>query len=489
MLNWRDVRRSISNSPTIWQIALCILALGVAIVVGWSESLRQLALLATGGLTVFLVAQAVSKKHLTLFLLAVLLWLPFFSEPFTSNRLVYWSQEVVVLVFIFVIAMSPNDARTSVKGWWVLVPLAIIALMSLPATLTMSDFVTYLNGLRRIGIAPLLFLLGLRLYEHVNIPRIYQFLILTMLVQLPASLVVGAISSGSFTSIAGADLLTGTFGGSGSGMLGIYIFIIVGLVVWLAMRGQSNILALGAVLASAIILIAVGDLKYLYFVLPVQLAVAMILAGPAARKRTSLLLGLLAVGVILWALPLAIQSSSNLWRGGNTNLGERIENEFINQGSRSQRILQAVDFVLNDPSVTIAGYGLGVTSEGLLSGDIGGDGLDLETVTAGKNSVSISLAAMVLEVGVVGLVLYYLLPVLLTALAFLTLLRSRNLDANFGLLSAMLFFYGFGVLVSIPYNPFSTTLRGAGPFWLLAGLWWAARRQQKIALEVTPATQ
>lgn len=484
MLNWREVRRTISGSTPAWQLALCVLALGVAIVVGWSEPLRQLALLATGGLTIFLLAQAVSKKHATLLLLAVLLWLPFFSEPFSSDRLVFWSQEVVVLVSVFVIAMSPGGRLRSLMGWWVLVPVAIIALMSLPATVTSSDFVTFFNGLRRIGIAPLLFLLGLRLYESANIPRVYQFLILTLLIQLPASLIVLGVTTGSFLSITNADVQTGTFGSSGSGLVGIFILIIVGLVFWQAQRGQISVRLMAAVFGVGVIMIAIGDLKYLYYAMPVELLAAFILPRAAASRRANLLLGMLAVGILLFAMPLAIQSSSNLWHGGNLDLGERIENEIVNQRTRSGTILQAMEFISNDPSVTVAGYGLGVTSEGILTGDTNNQAFDFDTLS-GKSAISISLAALLLEVGVAGVILYYLLPIVFTAFAFITLLRARNLDSNYELLTAMVFFYGFGVLMSIPYNPFSVALRGVGVFWLLAGLWWAARQQHKMALKVS----
>ena len=447
---------------------------------------------AEAGVALLLWMNAASKKALLAFIMEAMLWLGFLHSPFTPGNYVFWLQELILLLCLAVIALRGTwGARLKLS--YVLVPLGIIGLTALYVTLRNESIYVYLNGLRRIFLAPLMFILGQKLAFEDSGKAALRILQWTFLLQFPACLILIFWHTGSFFGATGADLLTGTFGRGGTGYIVIFMPAVLGIFLWMFAKRKfslKNLLIMSGIL---LLLGRWSDLKYLYVLLPMVIAVAFLLLmrqQPSRRKWKTVTIGIVGAAVLLVILGLVISASSVRFHSGTLTVSSMFNPEWLDDAlsissggiirkkseepmfSRYGVLLYLLEFLPRDWETLLAGRGLGSTAyEGALGPtklgqEIGIGGLDFS-----------ALSVLLFETGLGGTILYLAPFFLLTVSAFFLLRKKRIWDPEDELLSGIVALYGFCLLASLPYNGFALTLRGGGIFWLLAGLWYASRKR------------
>ncbi|MFQ5743005.1 MAG: hypothetical protein ACE5HV_05375 [Acidobacteriota bacterium] len=451
-------------------------------------------LISSLGLTVLMAAWAFSatRKHLCAVLMLLVLGLGFFHAPFTETNSVFWAQDLLVL-FLLAVMILRGGAPSRVDSKPVLVLLALMAALTLQTTLLHESLVMFINGFRRIAVAPLMFVLGQYLVHERSGRTVYRTLVIALLLQLPASLAVNVAYQGSVSGPVEADYLTGTFGQGGSGFLAVFISAVLCIVVWQFANRRTSLWVLALSALCFLLLGALSDIKFLWILLPMGLSVAMFMLlvqrdmGTAKPKR--LLVGALALAVVAPALFFVIQTSSERYHGGALGLTSFFDPEFLKEAlyvenggvyeaddgglsfTRYGALVHAWDLLSKDGGAALlAGYGLGSTTEGPL-----GTTNLARRVGIGQMDAS-ALSTLMFESGVIGTALYITPFVILMSLAFLTVQRRSRPDGDAEVLGGLVVLYGFCVLLSFGYNNYPIVPRGGGIFWLMAGLWVAAKK-------------
>jgi hypothetical protein len=139
--------------------------------------------------------------------------------------------------------------------------------------------------------------------------------------------------------------------------------------------------------------------------------------------------------------------------------------------SRFGAAMFAIERVSYDPVSSLVGVGLGSTIEG-----VGVSSL-VRSIGIAKLDAS-AFSILLLESGWVGLALY-VAPILVLILLCLRAIRDRqSQEPNLQLLAVMVVLFGFCTICSVAYNNFALLPRGGGIFWLLAGLWYSAKKHR-----------
>ncbi|MCJ7563462.1 MAG: hypothetical protein MUP52_02600 [Candidatus Aminicenantes bacterium] len=486
--------------PAFELIVLCLAALLLGLLFIKNLMFFLLFCVAVAGLALFLWLSSVRKETLLTFALMIMLWLGFLHAPFTSGNYVFWLQELLILACLSVMMMR-RGKHTRPAFWPILIPYGIVCFMTLVPTLNNESLVTYLNGVRRIAIAPLLFILGQLLAQERSSRTAFRVFLWTFVLQLPACLILIYWHTGSFFQLPGADLLTGTFGRGGTGYIVIFMSAVLGISVWLFAKRQLSLKILALLSGIFLVLGRWSDLKFIYLLLPLTLGVAFLLVvrqRSSSRKWKALVAELAGLTILFVVLLLVISASSVRFHSGTLAISSMFNPDYIRQAlfvdskgivtsnegrefSRYGVLVYALNFISRDFVTRAAGHGLGSTAtEGALGET------KLGQMVGIRNIDYSTLSVLLFETGIGGTLLYLAPFCILMASAFFSLRKKKVLGTDLEILSGMVVLYGFCLLASLPYNGFAVTPRGGGVFWLLGGLWYAARRKAFSKAEGLP---
>jgi len=480
-----------TSTHLIKKITPWALVFFLAILVG--RDLRfGLQVLAVGaGVGVILWILQANKESVIKIVLAIVLWLGFFHEPITTGATVFWVQDALILG-ILVARIFRSDRTESLNTMLILVPLVIFAALTLPGSLATDSPFVYLNGLRRIAVAPLMFILGQLLSAEQSGQTVFNMLVWTFFLQLPASITVSALRSGSLFDIWGPDLLTGTFGRGGSGYIVIFGAAVLSIFVWRFTSRRISLLIFALAAGCFLLLGALSDLKFLYILLPICALIAFFMGFARIGRRLrigSILAGFIGMFILLGALGLVVSESSSRWHAGTLSLYNVFNKDYLSEillvdsggiyvnkagvpkFSRYGALVFAWDSVSSDFLRFLGGYGLGSTSEGSL-------GIPILLQTGGvENLNSSALSLLLIESGMIGTFVYLMPLFIIVIQAARTFRRNRGKDTNLEFSSGMLLLYGIALSASLPYTGFALVSRGGGVFWLLGGMLFAERAQ------------
>ena len=465
------------------EAVLVILVVPLSLLIAWQPFLGwALVALACGAVALVAVASA-AKPQMLYAVLLVLLLPGFFNEPFTSGNLVFWVQQVL-LIAVLLLMLTRRGVAPSVK--LLALSLGILVLVTLPVSLSNESPLFYLNGLRRLAIAPMMFLLGQCLWTEASSEIAYRVLVWTMCLQLPASVIVAVASAGSLLN-ASRDALTGTFGHGASGVVGVYLVAVLSIMLLRAARRGVSFRSLIPAIVCFVILGSISEITFLYILMPAVLLVVVIISflrSEPSRRAKTVVLTLVGVVVLIGSLSIVFTNSSNRWSQGTMKLSNLLDVGYyrrylavdnggiLNLGggkhlfTRYGAMTYAWAEIRKSPVSQLTGMGMGSASAGVL-----GASATLQAIRiSGLNSSTLSI--LLYEVGLGGSVLY-LLPVFAYVWkALLSVLRATAKNAAAAsLASEMLLIYGICVLASLIYCPFLLFVSSGGTFWLLAGLW------------------
>ena len=483
------------QNQTAGFIALCALVLVLDLLLVWDLRIGVLLLVLSLGALLGLLALFSKRRRLAQVLLVSTLWLGFFHEPITSGNLIFWGQEAIIAGLMGVMLLRGGTGRRTRIGI-VFIVLISIALITLVGTISRESILLYLNGLRRISAAPMMFVLAQYLAHGRSGETVFRILVWTLMLQLPCSLVVGWISAGSVSTLPGADFLTGTFGKGGSGFMVIFISAVLCIVVWQFANRRTSLSTVVFATSYFLVLGAISDLKFLWIILPFGLLATfwIVLIEKRGRVRwKNALMALVGVVLVCVALKFVISLSSERHHAGELSLASFFEVDFlktilfIDSGgvyrspdgeykfSRYGALVYAWDYLSHNRWM-LTGHGLGSTTEGILGETTLG-----KKIGIGQLDVS-TISLLLFEVGVVGTFLYLTPFLVITVMAFLRLLRRQGRGGDLELLSGILALYGLFILLSLGYNGFAIVPRGGGVFWFIAGLWLVALRKPRHRL-------
>jgi hypothetical protein len=370
-----------------------------------------------------------------------------------------------------------------------LTPFAILYLITGLYALLNDNLFQFINGARKVMLAPLLLLLGYNLKINKPDVLIESVLILVLGLQIPLSLITSYLYTGLFFEFPEPDYLTGTFGRGGSSSIAIFTAIMPAISIWLYNTKKINKNRLGLAIAFSLIIIAISDIKFTIIFLPLMLVFAALLPFQEQIDRKQRVLVLVTIcitaALIITASAISLRSYSKLFRA--TNESElslslrmrtflerylRLENRGIFYSpsgkvvaNRYGATLIALELASTDWQHALFGYGLDSTTRESL---LGSSFIEKEVGLSGLESQVIS--RMLIETGWIGLLLFSS-PLL--AILFLTFrqLRDRRSSDHDIVISGIVFIYGLGMLISYPYGLYGLDLKTSGFFWLTTGIW------------------
>lgn len=443
-----------------------------------------------------------ARDKLMIAALVTMLWSGFFGDPIIEGQTVFWVQDLLILLMLIAV-LARRSGRLSHDYYIVLVPIAVFALITLPGSLLSSSLDIYLNGLRRVAIAPLAFILGYALFTAVSTEIVYRFLVLTLVLQFPLSVILVWMRGLSLSSLQGPDVFTGTFGRGGSGLIAIHAAAIVGIVLYQFINRRTSSSLLVVTTGSLVVLGMFSDLKFLYILLPCCLALATLmglLKFQPKRRWRKLLAGVAGLLILVFALSFVLTASSERYHGGELTFSRLLDAQYYRQYlfideqgvvpadannptrfSRYGAVVFALRSVLENPARLIAGYGLGSAAEGILGES------EATRLASGIRGLDASgLSVLIFESGFLGTMMYLLPILLLNWKALRILRRARGRAGSEEVLSGFLLLYGFCFAASLGYNPFGLIVRGGGVFWFIGGLLMASRLRARTAGEQHP---
>jgi len=437
-------------------------------------------------------------------ILSLLFFAGFFHRPVTEgvvSKAVFWVQSVLV-VGVTGYYILKRRARPTRLLIWLVTPIAVLYLITGLYSLLNGEAIQFINGARKVMLAPVLLFLGYNLKVEKPTGLLEPFFILALGLQIPLSLATNYLYSGLVFEIPQPDWLTGSFGRGGSSSIAIFTAIVPAISFWLYKAKSLNPRRLGLALALALVVIAVSDIKATWFLLPVMLVIASLM--PSQRKLLKIrrwsvipLVGIF-VALHMTAVAISIGSYSKLITRSDS-IGQpvsqraetfvkkyhRTETKGIRPPSKSSlpttntlpaksslpianrygATLIALDLTTKDWQHALFGYGLDSTTYQSLLGssfvedEIGYMGLGSQTSNR-----------MLIETGWLGLLLFVapLIAILFLTFREIYLHRSSN---SINILAGVIFIYGMAMLLSYPYSKFAAYMSTAGAFWLMSGLW------------------
>ena len=476
-------------------IAILFTISGFMLLVGLHHSIILLSLAGTvfalGGIA--LLYGNYDRDSVTLLLvMSLLIFAGFYHRPVTEGvaaKAVYWVQSALTGLAIGAVFLKRRN-KLNRLFLWVILPMACLYIISGVYALANGALLQYVNGFRKILFAPLLLFLGYNLAIEKPGRAVHTFFLTALGLQLPLSLIANYLFTGFWFEFPEPDYLSGSFGLGGSSSIAVMAAIVPALSIWMLKVNQGTRKRLALSMIFTLALIAITDIKFTWFFLPMMLVISVLLpTGERSNPRKNLpvfiIIGITVLFVII-ASTLSVRRYSKLLqtsREENRPLSVlsleflriyyRIDDRGIRfspgmeqpVANRLGSILIALEYSTKSTKGALLGYGLDSTTRKSLLGTsfieeaVGASGIGNQT-----------LSRLLLETGWPGLALFSLSVLVVLVRAFQSI-RDPGKDGEIRALAGMILVYGLGMLLSFPYGLYGLDLSAAGPFWLLSGLW------------------
>lgn len=401
----------------------------------------------------------------------LLLWLPIqgwiqlnLLDDSSATVLLYEFQVVGLYIVFTVQAIRFPEQFGPPRILWFAIPFAIWALLLVPRSLAMNGWFVTLVGLRAFLLPLPLVWIGYRAFQS---RRQLENVAWLLMLQLP---VIAAVTASQFLNLltgtgniseipvgfmqAGVIRPPGTF--SAPGQLGVYLLLSISLAMGLLGLNVHVWKRAGFVigLAGATAALIVNTQRTTLVLLAVTLPIIVLLA----RKLRALKWAIVALCVVLAGGAIGSQVAGEVF-------AERVES--ISFDVRNTLIDAPAAQVAEALRTPVSGVGLGIASPGT-SRLLVPTGMRNDKPIGTINPSESFVAALVLESGVPGLVLFLLFGATLTRAGVRAVRECRNTDM--GLLAAAIVGFELGIwLQSWSYSPLNYP-PGRVLFWFWAGV-------------------
>lgn len=435
--------------------------------------------------------------------LSICLFMGFFHAPITTTRSIFFLQDALIIVTFVAVLLGRHSQPFSVP-LTILFPIFIFVAVSMPLSLLDFDFLIVMNGLRKWLLPFVMFFLAQLVYQEGMEKKILKLLLWAVVIQVPASLFIGALYSGGSFIIRHADDFTGTFGRGGTTVIAV---LVPPTVIWGILAAWSGDikkpLAVGALGAFGI-LVALCEIKFALFIMPMMFTMLMLLNFVVRKNLKKVVLN--PIALIIPALTLALllgvgdkfityEKHGTGFVGGLDAFEVRdlerylgydkggIRHWFIAEDQRSATeltrygmLVATLEQASKSPRRLILGYGLDSVVDNAMQES-------LLKIMARVDLVAYQVFSFLLfETGLLGLIAY-LTPVLYFFFLSLELFVRPPPGVSYLLVSGVLLFT-FTALATILYNDILRYMNFGGVLWFLCGMLYAHRSNaKKAALE------
>jgi hypothetical protein len=459
--------------------------------------------------TMFIGLIQASETNRAIIALSVCLFVGFFHEPITDGRYIYFIQEgLLVLTITAVLLGRPNQPFTFSLA--VFIPIFVFVGILTPISLLNEPSIFVLNGLRKWLMPLLMFFIGQLIYEPGMEKSVLKMLLITVMIQVPAIFVNAILWTGGSMEVPHPDLLSGTFGAGGTGVMAVLVPPVVVWGLWAAYTKEIpkryaifSMAALGILLAFCEIKLAIVMVPFLFMMLS-------FLSMAAKGQIKKMVLNPLAIIIPVIPLALLLTFGANIIKykdfytgfAGGVNIfnlqkfesdidrylaykyggvrkrwSDRYERDVL-ELSRYGMVIESIQQASKSPRALVFGYGLDSVTENALRRSV-------LAQLAKVDIISFQLFSFLLfEAGLLGL-FAYLGPIVYFFVISLALFLRPQPGVSHLLVTGTLLL-SFAALSTIFYNDLIRFTYLGGVFWFVFGMMHAHRTMLKKAnLETT----